>query len=345
MASTMLRRTRFGLLALMSAVLMATAILVPAAASGGTSAIQGQVLGTMDPLGSATVTVFDAATGAKVASVVTDGDGYYRIDGLPATAVKVRATKAGWITSWANGRQTKATADVFQLSPGRTLSQSWDPMVLYLDLLRPGVLSGDVLAINDDPAAAFDDPLPGVLVTAYDAATGGKVRSTRTDTAGSWRITNLRGGDYKVRAAKAGWLNGWADGGTSKATADVISLCWTCTQQVPTLVLYAPATIQGQVLGWMDPLGDAKVSVFDAVTGTKLRTSYADSSGSYRITNLRPGRITVRGSKVGWNPSWANGRPSKATADSFVLWAGRTLSQSWDPMVLYLDLTPRQSVG
>ena len=106
------------------------------------AAIQGQVLADMDPIGYATVTVFDAHTGKALKSVTTNGEGDYRVDGLPAVQIKVRASLQGWLASYANGTYSLATADVFALHAGQTLTQSWDPVVVYLrpvgHVLPPG---------------------------------------------------------------------------------------------------------------------------------------------------------------------------------------------------------------
>ncbi len=51
-----------------------------------------------------------------------------------ASPTSAPSTKTGWVTSWANGKTSMATADVFTLYAGQVLSQSFDPMVLYLDL-------------------------------------------------------------------------------------------------------------------------------------------------------------------------------------------------------------------
>jgi hypothetical protein len=102
--------------------------------------IKGQVLGNFDPLGYARVTVFDASTGAALKSTTCDREGYYTIAKIPVgfagRDVKVRAAKTGWQSSWADGAWSRAAARTFHLSGGMTLEQSWDPMMLYLDL-RP----------------------------------------------------------------------------------------------------------------------------------------------------------------------------------------------------------------
>ena len=207
------------------------------------AAIEGQVLSAMDPVGSEVkVTVFNADTGAFIRSAMSDAEGYYRVDRLPPVRIKVRASKPGYITNWANsfGRISWETATVFTLHPGQVLQQTWSPEAnLYLDIQREAV-------------------------------------------------------------------------------------------------------VQGQVLGNFDPLGYALVTVFDATTGTPLRSARADGDGYYRVDKIDAiGGLTVkvRASKAGWVSSWANGKPSRATADTFFLYPGASLQQSWDPNVLYLDLT------
>ena len=303
------------------------------------AAIEGEVLGWMDPLEGATVSVLDADTGQVLKSITADI--YYHIGGLAAGRIKVRASKAGWLTSYANGRYTSASADVFTLQAGQTLHQDWDPMVLYLDLTPEAVFEGSVMGINDDPAAGWDDPLPGVTVTVFDAATGQHLKSVSTDALGNYRIGGLSGGQYKIRASKAGWLTSFAVSHPALTTADVFALNAGSHLLLPGIVLYAEAVIQGQVLGEMDPLGHARVTVFDASTGTALKSVTCDGSGYYRLDGLAAGAIKVRATKSGWLPSFANGKATLAGADVFTLYPGQVLRQQWDPMVLYLDLAPK----
>lgn len=101
--------------------------------------IEGQVLGNGAPLRKARVTVFDATTGAALRTTLSDRSGNYRIDQIATwgqRTVKVRATRPGWRTSWANWKWTKGTADTFTLYPGAYLQSSGQD-VLYLNLARP----------------------------------------------------------------------------------------------------------------------------------------------------------------------------------------------------------------
>lgn len=314
------------------------------------AAVEGQVLSWMDPLGGATVEVLDAGTGAVLASVTLGELEYeYRIDGLPAVQVRVRGSKSGYVTTFATG----VTGDVFQLLPGQTLQQTWDPLDLYLDLapapvVTTGAITGSVRAISQDPADPYDGPAVAAIVTAYDAATGVAVRSTRTDALGEFRLDPLPAGDYKVRAALAGHLTTFALGRRTLATADVFSVAAGRTVALPgELVLWAEAVLEGQVLGWMDPLGGATVSVLDAVTGKVLRSvKLAEGQDEYRIGGLAAGQVKVRATKPGWIMDFANDRDTFAQADVFTLVPGVTLAPTWSPQPnLYLDLTPEAAIS
>jgi hypothetical protein len=314
------------------------------------AAVEGQVLSWMDPLGGATVEVLDAGTSAVLASVTLGEFEYeYRIDGLPAVQVKVRGSKAGYVTTFATG----VTGDVFQLLPGQTLQQTWDPLNLYLDLapapvVTTGTIIGSVRAISQDPADPYDGPAVAAVVTAYDATTGAVVRSTRTDGLGEFRLDPLPAGDYKVRAALAGHLTTFALGKRTLATADVLTVAAGQTVPLPSeMVLWAEAVVEGQVLGWMDPLGGATVSVLDAVTGKVLRSvKLAEDQYEYRIGGLASGQVKVRATKPGWITDFANNRDTFAQADVFTLVPGVTLAQTWSPEPnLYLDLTPEAAIS
>jgi hypothetical protein len=103
--------------------------------------ITGTVRSATRPVARAKVTVFDAVTRKAIASTRTRADGRYTLTGLwtgESRQVKVRASRAGYRTAWADSApgSSWATATVFTLSPGTTLAQSADPPVLTLTLTR-----------------------------------------------------------------------------------------------------------------------------------------------------------------------------------------------------------------
>lgn len=319
--------------ALLAPVTASAVAAAPAPTLRGTASMQGQVLGRMDPVvGAATVTAFDADTGRAVRSTVADAEGDYRLGGLPAGRYKVRAVKDGWVTGWADccTATSKATATVFTLREGEVLTQSWNPPSLYLDLWPESVIEGSVRGVDDDPVVGWNGPLGGVKVIVVDEATGATVRSTTTDAQGGYRIGGLMGGDYTVRAVKAGWLS-----------ARTLTTTGPWTPAHVDLTMTAEAVLKGQVLGWMDPLGGATVTAFDADTGRAVRSTVADIEGAYRLGGLPAGRYKVRAAKEGWLTGWANypTGTSKATATVFTLAVGQVLTETWDPPNLSIDLS------
>ena len=302
--------------------------------------MEGRVFGGTNPLGDATVTAFNADTGAAVRSTTADTRGYYRLGALPFGNYKVRAAKAGWATGWANYPTgiSKATATVFRVYAGQVLTQTWNPANLYLNLSPESVIWGDVLGINADRTGGngWDDPLPGVTITAFDADTGTVVSSATTNAEGGYHIGGLNEGSYKIRAAKPGWLTVWDVAATAPGYFTRVHF-----------TIYAEAVMEGKVLGRMVPLGGATVTAFNADTGAAVRSTIADTRGNYRLGALPAGNYKVRAAKTGWATGWANypTGTSKATATVFPLYAGQVLTQTWNPANLYINLRPVRPVS
>ncbi|MCC6494862.1 MAG: carboxypeptidase regulatory-like domain-containing protein, partial [Propionibacteriaceae bacterium] len=302
----------------------------PATATDGTAAIKGQVLSWMDPIGDARVTVFNADTGAVVASVQTDGEGYYLVSGLRARHVKVRATKAGYLAAWASGVGTRAAATIYTLVPGQTLEQTWDEQrVLYLDLTPEGVVTGTVVGVNENPAAGPDGgPLAGARVTVVDQRTGGRIGSAVTDADGRFRIGMLAAGSVRVKAAKAGWLTAWAPNHPMGEVVDFPVLAGQVTD-IGMFRLYAPATVFGEVVSNHHRIrGTARLTVFNADTGKAIRSLTVGSR--FRITGLAPGTIQVRVTKHGYVDGWSS---------LLTLKAGQVLGPHVEQGALRIELT------
>ena len=308
--------------------------------------IEGQVLGWMDPLSAAKVTVYNADTGTAVASTNADVEGNYRIGGLPAGHFKVGATAPGWLPGFANGKSTLASADAFALSFGQTLREQWDPAVLYIDLDMAGVVDGSVMGIDNDPVWGFDGPLGGVTVSVLNASTGAVLGTATTNSLGDYSVGGLPRGDVKVRFSKDGWLTTYAGGTYTLATAQVYNLEPFYGLHLGQLVIYSQPAVMGQILGTFDPLGGATVTVYDANTGVALKSvTLGPSQYEYHIGGLPTGPIKVGATAPGWLPGFADHMPSLASARVFTLEPGNTLTQSWSPMALYIDLTPEAFVS
>lgn len=94
-------------------------------------------------------------------------------------------------------------------------------------------------------------PVPAVAVNVFDASdTAAPVATTATDSKGSYRITNLAAGKYKISFRGAGFIQLWYPGATTDADATTITLA--AGQLTPGLDVTLggiPASISGTVLG------------------------------------------------------------------------------------------------
>ena len=301
--------------------------------------IEGQVLGWMDPVSSAKVTVYNADTGAAFASTNTYADAEYRIGGLPAGHYKVGATAPGWLPGFADGASTLATATVYWVGFGQTLRQLWgDPKVLYINLNPAGVVDGSVMGIDNDPVWGWDGPLGGVTVSVLNANTGAVLGTATTNSLGEYSIGGLAGGDVKVRFSKDGWLTTTTGVGHVEPFNGL---------HLGELVIYSQPAVMGQVLGTFDPLGGATVTVYDANTGKALKSvTLGNGEYEYHIGGLPVGPIKVGATAPGWLPGFADFEPTLASARVFTLEPGNTLVQTWSPtMSLYIDLVPEAFVS
>lgn len=304
---------------------------VPAtAAAGAPAAVQGQVLSCMDPIGYARVTVFSADTGAKLGSVMTDGSGYYMVTGLPAIPVQVRATKPGYLESWADGAHSRASATVYPLAPGETLQQSWDPMRLYLDITPEGVVTGTVVRLAN-PSSPNARPVAGARVVVTSATTGERLGSAVTTRRGTFRVGMLPAGQVTVRVKAAGLAAVYAP---NSPPGEVVRFDVQAGAEtdVGVVRVYSTATVYGYIVWHMDPISQpSEVTVFNARTGRTIRTVTVPPDGSFELDGLQPGRIRVRVRAEGFLDSWWG---------PVTLRAGQVLGPNWSDGAAVFELVP-----
>ena len=297
--------------------------------------ITGSVLSNMDPIDNYTISVYNADTHALIKSVFVAG-AQYLVAGLPPVRIEVKAAKPGADPGWSGP---------YQLHPGEVLSENWFTGTLVFDLSPGGTLTGSVLGINNDPVNGWDDPLAGVTVTVLNARTGALVASGTTAGDGTFTISPVATDStpwpvptvdqIRVRLSKPGWVT--LDAGTFPCPLAYR----TAILDLGTQTMYGRPAIQGQVLSGGNPLGGARVIVYDAATNKVLASKTTDANGAYRIVNLPVTKVKVGASKTGYYSSYANDKRYLSQANVFQLVAGQTLVQTWVPVrVLSLDLTP-----
>jgi hypothetical protein len=113
------------------------------------------------------VTVFDADTGKAVRSgtsaEINDPTGAawgsFRIGGLAAGRYTFRATKLGWVTSYAQDKTTLSSADVYTVQAGDTLSVPGNgAWAMHAQVGYPGLVLGQT-----NPLSGAGAPVLGAV--------------------------------------------------------------------------------------------------------------------------------------------------------------------------------------
>src|SRR5664279_1317736 len=198
-------------------------------------------------------------------------------------------------------------------------------------LLSPSAASATTSATVTGMVSARGHAVSSAAVSLYNADTNAKLGTTTTDANGKFTETGLTVPRVKVGVVKAGWASTSAFDKYTLASANIF---WLGSGQKLTLpkaiTLYPEAAIEGYVLGWLDPVSYAKVTVYSADTGTAFASTTADVEGNYRIGGLPAGNFKVGATAPGWLPGFANEKSTLAKADVFALRFGQTVREQWN---------------
>ncbi len=170
----------------------------PASASG-LFRIAGTVVNavTDEPVSRAIVEALAEADSHSVASVVTDSDGHFALEGLPAAKYQLTASRRGFRTAFYDEHDEFNTAIV--TGPGQ------DTGSLIFRLTPGSVLRGVVTADGGDPVKDADVMLfrkPQGHKTGERIAEAG---STTTDDTGAYEFGNLAAGEYLLAVKAEPW--------------------------------------------------------------------------------------------------------------------------------------------
>lgn len=211
------------------------------------------------PISGAAVTV----TGALPA--VTDASGIYQISNVPAGAVTLTASKAGYATATGTATMTAGTVLVF--SPALNA--------------QAGTVTIQGRVIDSATAA----PLSGVSVS----LAGPAQQSFTTSSDGVFSFTSLPGGSYTLDVSTTGFFGLTVSLSVSPGMLSVGDLALSREASG------GNGTVRGTVTDAQtgQPLAGASVSVNGAAVTT-------DAGGAYTITNVAPGDVVVQASRSGY---------------------------------------------
>jgi hypothetical protein len=176
----------------------------------GTAKVLGRVVSadTGAPLRRAQVQIF-AMDQRLMKSAITDGDGRYAFEGLPAGRFQIHVSRNGYVMLYFGQQRPFEPGKPLVLADGQTVEK------IDFALPRGGVIAGRV---TDE----VGEPIPGVAVRTmrYQYQQDGRRRltqaggmggaySTNTDDLGQFRLYGLTPGSYVVSATMAAGGNSW----------------------------------------------------------------------------------------------------------------------------------------
>ncbi|HEY3383078.1 MAG TPA: carboxypeptidase regulatory-like domain-containing protein [Vicinamibacterales bacterium] len=269
-------------------------------------AISGTVTNGTAPVAGVTVTAVTRSGFGTYPGVVTDAQGMYTINGLPAGLYVVRATGVaadGYVTELYNGLSCASCTYLSGTSVPVTQGQT-TPGINFI--LAHGVsLSGHVTdGIN---------PVANVTVTVYGAS-GYTIAGSTTNASGVYSVAGLTPGTYYARttnAAGPGFVEQLYSGKPCPGGACVIPLGngIQVTAQGASNVDFA-LTPGGRITGLVTtggvPARNATVRVFNAA-GVQVAAPKTNGSGYYFINGLPAGTYFARASNSGFGDIVYNG--------------------------------------
>ena len=227
----------------------------------------------------------DYTSGSCVSYALTISDGTYSITGIPTGSYRI----------WAEGNGTDYANEYYL--------DTYDPSnATPVDVVQPQTITGYDFSLELGgtvsgvvTASGSGQPLEGIRLEAYDYAAGFWVRGTQTSSDGSYSLTGIPAGNYRVytydpqRIYAPEYYDNTSD--YDYATqVDVIQ-----NQTIPSIdfSLDQAGSISGTVTGSdAQPLVDVWVTAYyDRCWNQAVGSAKTDQNGNYSITGLPAGRI------------------------------------------------------
>lgn len=277
------------------------------------------------PLAAVDIDCFDAAGSRVDLTAMSALDGTFLIGTLAPGVYLLRADPApaqGYATQFYLEKNDAAFADAIAVVAG-----AGTPGVNFS--LEPATwIEGTV---HD----ALGEPLPGVDLDLYDAATGIRLGANAiTQTGGAYRFDNLPAGQYKLRCDPAdalGYANRYFDGKTTRDEAAAISTAAGAGVSGVDFAIEADATISGRVTDGTNGVADIDIDLFEADTLFRLdQTARTGPDGAYTVAALPPGRYVLRADPAPGQPyrrTYYGGTTSPQNATALVVTAGEHVAQ------------------
>ncbi|WP_307072756.1 carboxypeptidase regulatory-like domain-containing protein [Arthrobacter pascens] len=259
---------------------------------------------------------------SSVASANVGSDGSYKILGLPAGSYKLKFTgnSSGALDQW------HSTAASFETATALTLTTGQDVAGINAALAKGATISGKIT-----PPAGVGLGSTFVYIYKTDDRYS-YVASTYPGADGSYKITGLPAGSYKVMFSgyDSKTLEQWYSNATSFDTATAVTL--TAGQDVTGInaSLVKSATISGKITAPTGvDLGKARVYAY-GTDNPDSTVGYATvgSDGTYMINRLPAGsyKLQFTGNNTGALEQWYNNAASFADATAVTVTTGQDVT-------------------
>ena len=270
------------------------------------------------------VVTFRAGSTSSGAGGLSDSDGNYRITGLPAGQYKVMFTSCygtvPYVTQFYAAKSGFETANTLTLAAGES---------------RPGVDAQmqPAASISGRVVGPSGEIPTGHCAAAYTSSNTSAGTAGVNSTDGSYTITGLVAGSYKVRfyrcvSGSNVYEEQWYNGKSGWDSADAVVLTTGQERTGADATLRLAASIAGRVTG---PGGAAVSGVCVWVTTAAPENRFAgsaavDAAGDYKVGGLPAGSYKVEFYSCGpvsYLRQYYNDRPDLATADVITLTTGQ----------------------
>jgi hypothetical protein len=247
--------------------------------------ISGRVARDSDGTGISGVTiwVYDGSWNS-VRSLSTDSSGAYVILGLASGNYYIRTSNSlGYLDEYYSNALTQSAATAVAVTLGI------DTPNINFGLTALGSISGKVTRDSDGSG------ISGVTIALLDIY-GGSVKSTSTDSSGSYVLSGLESRNYYVRTSNSqGFQDEYYNNVISQSVATPVGVALATNTLNIDFSLALGGSISGKVTRDSDGSGISGVTVnlLDG-GGSSVKSTSTSSSGAYTITGLPAGSYYVR---------------------------------------------------